>query len=81
MLDLFDNAIKEIYRITDDEYNFLAENLTEDELDYFLSENLSFGGKKECLRIVQNHLSNYYNAVINTSHEHRYIATRTTKRT
>lgn len=60
MFDLFDNAIKEIYRITDDEYDYLAENLSDGEMSYFVSEKLSFGEKKECLRIVQNHLSNYY---------------------
>jgi hypothetical protein len=60
MLDLFDNAIKEVYRITDDEYDYLAENLSDGEMSYFVSEKLSFGEKKECLRIVGNHLSNYY---------------------
>ena len=60
MFDLFDNAIKEAYRITDDEYDYLAENLTDGEMSYFVSEKLSFGEKKECLRIVQKHLSNYY---------------------
>ena len=60
MLDLFDNAIKEVYRITDDEYDYLAENLTDGEMSYFIAEKLSFGEKKECLRIVESHLSNYY---------------------
>ena len=60
MLDLFDNAIKEVYKITDDEYDYLAENLTDGEMSYFVSEKLSFGEKKQCLRIVENHLSNYY---------------------
>ena len=60
MLDLFDNAIKEVYRITDDEYDYLAENLSDGEMSYFVAEKLSFGDKRECLTIVQNHLSNYY---------------------
>lgn len=60
MLDLFDNAIKEVYRITDNEYDYLAENLTDAEISYFVAEKFSFGEKKECLRIVQKHLSNYY---------------------
>lgn len=59
--DLFDNTIKEVYRITDDEYDYLAEFLTDGEMSYFVSEKLSFGEKKECLRIIQNHLSKYYN--------------------
>jgi hypothetical protein len=60
MLDLFDNTIKEVYRITDAEYDYLAENLTDGEMSYFVAEKLSFSEKKQCLRIVQNHLSNYY---------------------
>lgn len=58
--DLFDNVMKEAYRITDDEYDYLADNLTDDEVGYFINENLTFGDKKECLRIVERHLSNYY---------------------
>ena len=60
IFDLFDNAIKESHRITDEEYDYLAENLTDGEMSYFVSEKLSFGEKKECLRIIQNHLLNYY---------------------
>ena len=60
MLDLIDNVIKEVYRITDDEYDYLAENLSDVEMSYFVAEKLSFSEKKECLRIVQNHLSKYY---------------------
>ncbi len=60
MFDLFDNVIKEVYRITDEEYDYLAENLSDDEMSFFVSEKLSFGEKRECLKIVQTHLSNYY---------------------
>ncbi len=59
MLDLFDNAIKEIYRITDDEYDYLCENLTDGEMSLFVAEKLTFGEKKQCLSIVENHLANY----------------------
>lgn len=59
MLDLFDNAIKEIYRITDDEYDYIAENLTDGEMTLFVAEKLTFGEKKQCLSIVEKHLANY----------------------
>jgi hypothetical protein len=59
MFDLFDNAIKEIYRITDDEYDYLCENLTDGEMSLFVAEKLTFGEKKQCLSIVENHLANY----------------------
>jgi hypothetical protein len=75
MLDLFDNMIKEIYRITDDEYDYLADNLNENEYSYFIldsdsnsdsdsdsySKKFSFADKKECLRIIEKHLFKYYN--------------------
>ena len=60
ILDLFDDSIKQGYRITDDEYDYLAEHLTDDEISYFISENLSFGDKRKCLKIVESHLINYY---------------------
>ena len=59
MLDLFDNAIKEIYRITDDEYDYISENLTDGEITLFISEKLTFGEKKQCLSFVEKHLANY----------------------
>ena len=59
MLDLFDNAIKEIYRITDDEYDYLCENLTDGEMSLKKKKKLTFGEKKQCLSIVENHLANY----------------------
>jgi len=31
LLDLFDNAIKASYRITDEEYDYMSENMTEDD--------------------------------------------------
>ena len=59
MLDLFDNAIKEIYRITDDEYDYLCENLTDGEMTLFVGEKPTFGEKKQCLSIVERVLANY----------------------
>ena len=59
MTDLFDNAIKEVYRINDDEYDYLAEKLTDEEMNLFLSEKLIFSEKKQLLSILEQHLSNY----------------------
>jgi len=35
--DVFDNAIKVLFNITDDEYDFICENASDEELDVFLS--------------------------------------------
>ncbi len=37
LFDLFDNQIKEAYNITDDEYDYIAEHMTNDEMSIFLS--------------------------------------------
>ena len=45
--DLFDNAIKEAFIITDAEYDILAEMLSQDEMDLFLYETYTYSeGKK-----------------------------------
>ena len=35
--DMFDNVIKVLFNITDEEYDFIAENSTDDELNIFLN--------------------------------------------
>ena len=37
LTDVFDDAIKGLFNITDDEYDFICENATDEELDTFLS--------------------------------------------
>lgn len=41
LTDVFDDAIKGLFNITDDEYDFICENATDEELDVFLR---GFGG-------------------------------------
>jgi hypothetical protein len=60
IFDLVDNAMKEVYRITDDEYNYLCEKLSDDEMNLLSLEKLSFTQKKEILVILTKHLTNYY---------------------
>jgi hypothetical protein len=37
ILDLFDNAIKAAFNITDEEYDYICEHATEEEIDHFVS--------------------------------------------
>ena len=60
IFDLVDNTMKETYRITDNEYDYLCEKLSDDEMTLFSLENLSFTQKKEILLILTKHLTNYY---------------------
>lgn len=59
MLDLFDNAVKETYRLNDDEYDFIAERITDNEADIFLNMKLSFKDKRKVLKILDKYLKLY----------------------
>jgi len=60
LFDLFDNAIKEIYRITDDEYDYLADSFSDEEIGLFIKEDQSFSEAKKCLSMVETRLLEYY---------------------
>lgn len=59
MLDLFDNAIKETFRINDDEFDYIAERLSEDEMDIVFKEDQSFNEKRQCILIVEKYITAY----------------------
>lgn len=59
MFDLFDNVMKENFRINDDEYDYLCENMNDDEMDIITKEYLSYKDKRECLRIIEKYLCCY----------------------
>ena len=59
--DLFDNVIKESFRITDDEYDYIVENVSDDEIGYLVSEEMTFSEKRECLKIIEKYLTKFYN--------------------
>jgi hypothetical protein len=52
MLDLFDNSIKQVFRINDKEYDTLLDKMSEDELNTVLIENQTFSQKRETLTIL-----------------------------
>ncbi|MCK9575604.1 MAG: hypothetical protein M0R51_06565 [Clostridia bacterium] len=59
--DLFDNMIKAACRINDEEYDYICENLTDDESLIFLKDDeLSIKEKREFLRILESHLEKFY---------------------
>jgi hypothetical protein len=57
---MFDYAIKEHYRINDEEYNYIAEKLTEDELDLFISNGISFSERRQQMEIRKKYLREFY---------------------
>ena len=54
--DLVDNAIKSTYRINDEEYDFICQNATEEDLDFLLNEKPNMSEKKMAIKILNKHL-------------------------
>lgn len=59
LLDLFDNLVKETYRINDDEYDYIAENASNDELDLFMKEFPDFALKRKIIITLNKYLNQY----------------------
>lgn len=56
MIDLFDNAIKETFIITDDEYDILAEHMAEEDSNLLFVETLTYKEAKQLLLSINKHL-------------------------
>lgn len=64
LFDAFDDYIKGMYNITDEEYDYIAEHITDDELSYFFdaigmgkkSLNIQFKIKRKGIEIRNKYL-------------------------
>lgn len=56
MLDLFDNAIKEYYYLTDEEYDIIAGSCSEEEIELLVTEKDSFSHRRKCLLIINKYV-------------------------
>jgi hypothetical protein len=62
---LFDNQVKSAYNITDEEYDYIAENMSDEELSIFcdgcglgnMNENVSFSTIRKALEIRNKYLT------------------------
>jgi hypothetical protein len=67
LYDIFDDLIKTFYNITDDEYDYIADNASDDELHIFLSalggleKPSTFTERRKGL-IMRNHYIEKYNS-------------------
>ena len=57
--DALDDMIKQLWRINDDEYDYLCESLTDDELCTIIPEFKNISQIKEAINITNKYLSNY----------------------
>jgi len=54
--DLFDNAIKSVYRINDDEYDNICDLASDDEFDILLEEKKNYKQKKQVILILNKYI-------------------------
>ncbi len=57
--DALDDMIKQLWRINDDEYDYLCDNLTDEELCIIIPEFKNISQIKEAINITNKYLSNY----------------------
>jgi hypothetical protein len=60
MLDDFDNAIKAIYRINDAEYDYMAEKMSDSELDLFSKDEFNYSEKRKILVLLETYMKKYH---------------------
>lgn len=63
LLELFDHSIMELFRISNNEYDYLCENITDGEMDLFFGKELNFGEKRMLVIMLDKYLTEYNNRV------------------
>lgn len=57
MFDLFDNVFKSAFRINDDEFDYIATNANDEEINCLVVENPSFNQKRKIIEVLDKYLS------------------------
>jgi hypothetical protein len=55
----FDNVIKENWRINDDEYDYIAENASDEVINHLIAEDMTFSEKRKALTLINKLLEEY----------------------
>ena len=63
LTDAFDDAIKSAWYINDEEYDYICEKATDEELDLFLGGDGGFSNMKKALATVDNLIDEMYNSL------------------
>lgn len=62
LTDLFDNVIKEAYRINDEEYDYISANITEEDMEIIvMDKGLTFAEKRVILYTLDKYVSEFKN--------------------
>jgi hypothetical protein len=56
LLDLVDNQIKVVYRINDDEFDYLCGVMSDDELDIFVTDKPTIADKRKMIELLNKHI-------------------------
>ena len=54
LMGLFDEHIMAVYRITNEEYDLLAESMTDEEIGIMVKEHPTFSQKREIMLLIPN---------------------------
>jgi hypothetical protein len=57
--DAFDNAIKQVLRISDEEYDYIAEHATDNDLKILLNQSMTFKSKREFIKVLDKYITMY----------------------
>lgn len=56
LFDALDNEIKQVFRIDDEQFDYLCEEATDDELALITEEKLTFAQKRELITILNKYV-------------------------
>lgn len=57
IFDLFDNILKKVYRINDEEFDSICEKMSDEEIEIFLKENPTFGERRKTIELLNKHIN------------------------
>lgn len=58
---LLDSTIMETFRITDEEYDYLCEHMSDSEMNSFISSGLSFSDRRMLVIMLDKYIKKYNN--------------------
>jgi hypothetical protein len=59
LTDAFDDAVKGTWRINDDEYDYICQTATDNELDCLMFDCVTFSDKRHSLTVINKFVNDY----------------------
>jgi hypothetical protein len=57
---MFDDHMKAVFNLTDEEYDYILDKATDEELKLFANDTLTFAEKRQILQIRKKYLTEYH---------------------